>query len=80
MKDRPLGSAQGGAVMTFREIGQEMGITEEMARYIFHRALSKLRRRAPRALELMAQLGEALEDARIERVTSQRELRKTNSI
>lgn len=54
------------AAMTFAQIGQELGISEQEALNAYARALRKLRRKRG-ALQLLSTLKQSLETARFER-------------
>lgn len=64
---RTKGEAHAEGAMTFAAIGAAMGMTTSGAYSLFNRALAKLRRRTPNAVEVMRQQGEALAEARAER-------------
>lgn len=42
------GTTKGGGAMTFREIGESLGISTQAANQIYNRAIGKLRRRFKR--------------------------------
>jgi DNA-directed RNA polymerase sigma subunit (sigma70/sigma32) len=55
-----------GAVMTYREIGKELGVSEQRAKQIFNNAVRKLRKNFPVTLELMMEMCDDKESMRRE--------------
>ncbi|HUA15862.1 MAG TPA: sigma factor-like helix-turn-helix DNA-binding protein [Verrucomicrobiae bacterium] len=65
---RPKHYAVSGVNLTFKEIGQQLGVSEQRVDQIFRGALAKLRVQPPEVLARLHDLGEALLSARAERM------------